>query len=510
MNKPQKIIECSIDALNGYNFPINELFYLIINIDENKYEFYINIRDDSDKLLILNSCDNDTYYENIQCFEESTIFYNELSANENNNGFETDFHIKSLESIASIIMKIAGNIFKYDQLKEYDNIIFFGSNFNGFVSLVLATLIRNSLAIVERPKLLTYNINESREYNLINLITKEKYIPNTYVLLDNKMDDSLIKTYNAVIKDLSDLPCFEGNTNNIKVLYNPNVNEYEPLKPYKLRKLLNNINKLNDRDYFDISNIHKKKILEQEKEVTKYENELKKQLNQITINNKEIAQNKKYLTISLNEFEDNNKRINEYLSQIDNLNRQLEDNDITIKNYQDKINHLNSKISSNNEKTREYKNKQEELLRKIKEEYSQEINNYKNELEHVNQILEHSDKIHADRKKYGKVTIDYYKLKGSLKKKCLLWIPYIYICFKSKNYKDISLNLKLYRTLNNNGWFNIGYYLIKHSDINRDKWCKYLTPELHYVIYGFDEHRKPNSMYHQHSSKKELLEYLTK
>ena len=84
---------------------------------------------------------------------------------------------------------------------------------------------------------------------------------------------------------------------------------------------------------------------------------------------------------------------------------------------------------------------------------------------------------------------------------------YLYLIVKSKP-KEISLNIKLYRTLKNSKCFDIGFYLHKNKDLINSKWCKYFSPELHYICNGFEEDRTFNKKYFNRNSKKELLEYV--
>ena len=56
--------------------------------------------------------------------------------------------------------------------------------------------------------------------------------------------------------------------------------------------------------------------------------------------------------------------------------------------------------------------------------------------------------------------------------------------------------------------FDVGYYLNKNNDLIESKWCKFFSPELHYVCVGFSEQRKFNKKYFNRNSKKELLVYL--
>ena len=102
--------------------------------------------------------------------------------------------------------------------------------------------------------------------------------------------------------------------------------------------------------------------------------------------------------------------------------------------------------------------------------------------------------------------IDYLK-KGTFVRKIFSPLAYVYLIFKSKP-KEISLNFKLYKSLKNSKCFDIGFYLNNYADLRDSKWCKYFSPELHYVCNGFNEKRKFNKKYFNRNSKEELLDYI--
>ena len=102
--------------------------------------------------------------------------------------------------------------------------------------------------------------------------------------------------------------------------------------------------------------------------------------------------------------------------------------------------------------------------------------------------------------------IRYLKI-SNLVKKILSPFSYAYLILKS-NPKEISLNLKLYKSLKNSDEFDIGYYLANNEDIRKSKWIKYFSPQLHYVCRGFDEKREINKRYFKAESKKELLDHI--
>ena len=100
-----------------------------------------------------------------------------------------------------------------------------------------------------------------------------------------------------------------------------------------------------------------------------------------------------------------------------------------------------------------------------------------------------------------------YLQNNTFTKKILNPFAFIYLIFKS-NPKEISLNMRLYRALKDSKCFDIGFYLNKNKDLLGSKWCKYFSPELHYVCNGFDEERSFNKKHFNRNSKKELLDYL--
>ena len=93
-------------------------------------------------------------------------------------------------------------------------------------------------------------------------------------------------------------------------------------------------------------------------------------------------------------------------------------------------------------------------------------------------------------------------------KKIFSPLAYLYLILKS-NRNEISLNIKLYQSLKDSKCFNIGFYLNHNKDLIDSKWCKFFSPELHYVCNGFKENRRFNKKYFNRNSKKELLQYLS-
>ena len=89
--------------------------------------------------------------------------------------------------------------------------------------------------------------------------------------------------------------------------------------------------------------------------------------------------------------------------------------------------------------------------------------------------------------------IEYLK-KNSFIRRLLNPVSYLYLILKSKP-KEISINFKLYNALKDSHCFDVGYYLNKNDDLIESKWCKFFSPELHYICRGFGEKRKFNKKY---------------
>lgn len=102
--------------------------------------------------------------------------------------------------------------------------------------------------------------------------------------------------------------------------------------------------------------------------------------------------------------------------------------------------------------------------------------------------------------------INYLK-KHNIIKKILTPLSYIYLLFKSKP-RELKINIKLLKALKDSECFDIGYYLNNNDEVKNSIICKYFSPELHYIINGFEEGYKFNKKYYDRKSKQELLNYI--
>ena len=235
-------------------------------------------------------------------------------------------------------------------------------------------------------------------------------------------------------------------------------------------------------------------------------------INQLEIVNNQIDSLKKeidYKTMDFNNKEmDFNTRIVEANSKIASLELGLSQkeqseanliNQLDIANNQIKKN--DAKISYNNNyiliKDKELKDKTL-MLDSIKKQYTNQLSKLDNK--------EYCISCYKEEINNNNCEIQFLN-KNTLTRKLFSPFGYLYLIFKS-NPKELSLNFKLYNALKNSKCFDIGYYLANNKDVYESNWCKYFSPELHYVCNGFDEKRKFNKKYFDRNSKKQLLDYI--
>ena len=184
-------------------------------------------------------------------------------------------------------------------------------------------------------------------------------------------------------------------------------------------------------------------------------------------------------------------------SELDISNYENEQNIKIIKEKDEEI-EIYKKIESRLNQINTPLKIEENRLNALKQEYSSQLAKIEREKYDINYLKEEISN--------NELEIIYLK-KSTLTKKILTPFAYIYLLFKSQP-KEILINFKLYKTLKNNPCFDIGFYLNNDDDLMNSNWCRYFSPELHYVCKGFDENRLFNKKYFNRKSKKELLTYL--
>ncbi|WP_455644789.1 hypothetical protein [Methanosphaera sp.] len=553
MEPPQKSIKCTIDELTNIELPVNVPFNITITKNNVDYEFIIHLKDDSDKLLVLApDAIRDTthdrtkpYYERLDWnFTESTIYFNDPTTYIHDDikggwgiGTMDEWYLKN---ISQIIQEIAQKIYKYDNTHKYTNILFYGSKMGAFMALMLAILTQGSIAVVEMPKTkvfdrqkdsLIINIFQNKSLNEINdkfghridvfeLIKKEEYIPNTYIITN------LNKKYITLFKKLGKLPFIKNQKNKIRLRLDNENTTQKPLESYELRNLIHNINKLNDTNYFTESQLLHKKVREENQKISQYQEELTIQLQEAQENNQKIQEYEKQLITEKEKLEENNKTLEENTKELTEKVNKIKTNTQKLEQLEHKFIVAKKENIEQEKQIQEITHENQELeqtIQKNNETHTQQVDELEKKNTKTQTKLDQSIKYikqyktllkqyktrevkREDQLAYNKISMDYYQLKSTFKKKLTQPLPYIYIILKSG--QNRTTNIRLHRKIQKNRWLDIGYYLSKNQDIERNKWCRWLTPETHYICYGIDEKRKPYENYSRPLSRDEILRQL--
>lgn len=149
--------------LENLEIPYEPLF-LSVNYNEVPYEFIINRRDSSDKLIVFGSGAYNAEKMKPPIFQrfswmsefiESTIFYNDPTLYNGSinlgwgQGKEERFYLEELAEILKVIMEKM-NV-------TNDKTLFYGSSAGGYMSLYLAGLLKGARALVNNPQTIVTN-----------------------------------------------------------------------------------------------------------------------------------------------------------------------------------------------------------------------------------------------------------------------------------------------------------------------------------------------------------------
>lgn len=259
------------------------------------------------------------------------------------------------------------------------------------------------------------------------------------------------------------------------------------------------INSNNEVDFLNT------RIQNSNNEITSLNNKLQDANNQITSLKNELD----YNTHDFNNKEHNlNTKINDANSKIASLESSISQKEQLENDINNRLDIANNQIKKNIE---EINSKDEYILIKEKEldDSKRVLNLIKKQYDAKLSKLdtkEYCISCYEDEIINNNLEIQYLK-KDTLTRKIFSPLAYLYLILKSDT-KELSLNFKLYKAMKNSKCFDIGFYLANNKDILESKWCKYFSPELHYVCNGFDENRKFNKKYFNRNSKKELLDYI--
>ena len=409
-------------------------------------------------------------------------------------------------------------------------------------------------------------INQKRMSILNKNIQTEKITDFNFSdkLIENQMLISYINKYNLYDENLNELEADKSKKENIIKEYENTIRTQNNEVILKDAQISGFESKLSLKDS-QIKNIESK-LVNTNKKISNLENQLQLKIDDLYSMHQKLGDKDS----EINELNDEFKLMeSQYTNQIDCLNDEFQ---VRVKHYDNQINMLKEDINRNDEnfKNNEHKyieqiNEKDSQITLLRNELSQKEDEFKNQINSKNESIEQKNnqlkikqeeldsknesieqknnqlkikqeeldsketKLNTLQRNYTKqlsiidsdeycissykdeisnnqLEIEYHK-KNTLTKMILSPFAYLYLIFKSKP-NELSLNLKLYRAIKNSKCFDIGFYLNNNEDIQNSKWCKYFSPELHYVCNGFRENRKFNKKYFNRNSKEELLDYI--
>ena len=271
-----EIISCDYESLADITLPYDKKVGLEVMRDSVKYEFIIHLKSNSDKLLVMGPGainDNSTHDRSRPIFHRwswefdiSTIHFNDPTLYLSDNilggwglGSMDNWYLKKISNIFNILIENLDI--------ENKNVIFYGSSLGGFMSIMLATMIKNSVAVAEIPQLdvtnwtkhwgllranLFDNLDDETikkrfgyKLDVIDLMKIENYIPNAYLLLDCSHDYDFKNIYSPFFSRLNELP-YDVRKNNLKIKITGKNKGHAFLPYHELVILINKITTLMD------------------------------------------------------------------------------------------------------------------------------------------------------------------------------------------------------------------------------------------------------------------------
>ncbi|AQM60324.1 hypothetical protein [Clostridium baratii] len=231
INKYSKV-EINYKDISEKEYEFTETTLLSVNKEDVFYEFLIRLNKQSNKTIIFGSgaYDNEKIkppifqrfsWENE--FDCNLIFYNDPTLYLGNISLGWGYGDRGehyLETISEILSKLLSKM----SLKKEDT-IFYGSSGGGFMSIMLATLIKGTTAVVNNPQTDIRNYYENavkllcnavygdkdieafkseklERLSVIEMIKKEGYIPNIIYLQNIACRNDMINQFNPFIKNI--------------------------------------------------------------------------------------------------------------------------------------------------------------------------------------------------------------------------------------------------------------------------------------------------------------------
>jgi len=168
-------------------------------------------------------------------------------------GTKDRYYLKDYSEIIKEIVKILHI--------NTSNIIYYGSSAGGFMSMMLATLHKDTLAIVNNPQVYAHRFGDGSQvkklynsnfpgltpkeihekygyrFSLTNLISKEKYVPNILYIQNRLFKPDMEKQYNTFLEKMS---MYNFDDSNIAfLLYSDKNSGHNPISRKKTASVIN-------------------------------------------------------------------------------------------------------------------------------------------------------------------------------------------------------------------------------------------------------------------------------
>ena len=272
----EEIIEIDFHDLDDLKINLDKKTGLIVHWDDVKYEFLLNIKTNNDKLLILGSgalgrrkFDRSRPYIERHSweFKQSTIHYHDPTYYVDDQitggwgiGTENNHYLEKI----SIILQFLINRFEFKR----QNVLFYGSSAGGFTSLILATLVKGTMALVDIPQIYVHKYKTlkrqtggwktirkiafsditdeqfielfSCRLDFVEMTKRENYIPNAYMVLDCSAELDFVHQYLPFFESLNELP-FNEYSNRLKLIISGRNMGHVALPKYDTMNLIDKI-----------------------------------------------------------------------------------------------------------------------------------------------------------------------------------------------------------------------------------------------------------------------------
>ena len=280
-----EVIEINFQDLNDLKLKFNKKIGLMIHWDDVKYEFILKLEKNSDELMVVGSAalgnkknfdrSRPLFHRHTWNFKRSTIYYNDPTYYVDDVikgawcfGTKDNYYLEKISIILNILI---------DKLNINRNkVMFYGSSAGGFTSLMLATLIKETLCLIDIPQIYINRFKSKvhhidgwrplKEYfygdeisddeflemykyrfNFVELCKKEKYIPKAYMILDCSVELDFNTQYSPFFQELNQLP-FTETSNWLKLIITGRHQGHVSVSQNETMNLIDDIFRNNSED----------------------------------------------------------------------------------------------------------------------------------------------------------------------------------------------------------------------------------------------------------------------